>query len=67
MTFIGAWERGDFEKQAAGGTAESLFDRMCPDWAGSYGEFFGGAEQAVAFYAFRCRHCGALRGNLDGA
>jgi uncharacterized protein CbrC (UPF0167 family) len=71
MAYIGTWEPKDFYANAPEGDARGLFHEMTDDdyrhlWDESLPD---GAERLerwhAVFYAFRCLHCGKLRGNWD--
>jgi hypothetical protein len=67
MVYLGTWAPKDFYVNAPGGDARGLFLQMTShgaqlwDQAGTTSE----TEWYVTYYAFRCRHCGVLRGNWD--
>jgi uncharacterized protein CbrC (UPF0167 family) len=71
MAYIGTWEPKDFCINAPGGDGRALFCDMTDKdyrhlWDGSLRP---GATQLeswhATYYAFRCLHCGKLRGNWD--
>ena len=70
MVYVGTWEPKDFYANASDGDGRSLFLRMTDVynhlWDSSLPK---GEERLVSwhatYYAFRCLHCGMLRGNWD--
>jgi len=71
MTYLGTWEPADFYANAEAGDGRSLFFEMTePEyqhlWDASIREGENRLESWQAeYYAFRCNHCGKLRGNWD--
>lgn len=71
MVYIGEWEPDDFRRHAPGGDGRALFLEMS-DWNSAEharnqwpaGETFP-EGWFIGYYAFRCRHCGKLRGYFD--
>lgn len=70
MAYQGTWSPGDFYKNAPNGDGRALFLEMTDDgkslWDDSMPE--GKTilkEWHAAYYVFKCRHCGKLRGNWD--
>ncbi len=71
MIYLGEWKAKDFHQHSENGDGRSLFldmtdkvqaflwDRATPVGAK------GPADWYAAYYAFKCRHCGKLRGNWD--
>ncbi len=67
MTYIGTWDHEDFVRHSPDGDAEALYLAIS-DAPVEYEEQWGPNKSEYAecsFYAFRCRHCGALRGYVD--
>ena len=71
MVYLGEWKPKDFRTNAKNGDGRRLFLEMTDDdlahlWDEATPE---GAKEPedwyASYYAFRCRHCGALRGNWD--
>jgi uncharacterized protein CbrC (UPF0167 family) len=71
MAYIGTWEPKDFYANAPGGDGRGLFHEMTDkDYRHLWDESLppGAARLErwhAVFYAFRCLHCGKLRGNWD--
>jgi len=63
MTYLGTWQRADFERAAPDGNGRDLFTRMIEDADPSLWEYADGGE--LMFYAFRCVACGTLRAHWD--
>ena len=71
MNFLGTWEPQDFYANDPAGDGRALFCEMT-DMAGRHlwdEALPQGAQRLeawyAAYYAFRCLHCGKLRGNWD--
>ena len=71
MVYLGEWKPKDFNDNASDGDGRRLFLEMTDekwdhlwDAATPAGEAKPKAWYA-SYYAFRCRHCGKLRGNWD--
>lgn len=69
MAYIGTWEPEDFYANAPSGDGRALFLEMTNNnnlWDKSLQAEAERLENWYAtFYAFRCLHCGKLRGNWD--
>lgn len=72
MVYLGSWQPADFLRNAPNGDGRALFIEMtdpeqCELWdaaARDRGEEHP-SDWYAAYYAFRCRHCGKLRGQWD--
>lgn len=70
MVYLGRWEPSDFCAHAKDGDGRALFLEMTElypnlwDDAASHGQE-SWEDWGARYYAFRCRHCGAFRGNWD--
>lgn len=62
MTFVGQWQREQFEERAPGGSAEKLYysavEGVEPDSWDTLGS-------VINAYVFECKRCGKLRGHYD--
>ena len=71
MAYLGTWKPVDFHLQAKDNDGRKLFLEMTDaDLAHLWNEATptgddGPKDWYAAYYAFRCLHCGALRGNWD--
>jgi len=71
MIYLGEWKPRDFETHANDGDSRRLFLEMTDEdmnhlWDAAIPD---GAEKPsdwyATYYAFKCKHCGKLRGNWD--
>ena len=61
MVCLGRWKQRDFEEYAEDGDVDALVKSMVAfDWMGKV--FI---DDDILYIAFRCRHCGTLRGYQD--
>ncbi|MFN3653616.1 MAG: CbrC family protein [Armatimonadota bacterium] len=68
MVYLGEWIAADFREQAADGDGRGLFLAMTdPDLALLWTPDEVEPEWTASYYAFRCRHCGTLRGYWDSS
>ena len=63
MTFIGKWDRDDFERNAPDGNGEAFFQEIVQDivdglWADEL-------HDETGIYVFRCKKCGRLTAHWD--
>jgi uncharacterized protein CbrC (UPF0167 family) len=70
MAYVGTWTPEDFYKNAPDGDGRSLFLRMTDRYNHLWDSSLREGEERLAswratYYAFRCLHCGELRGNWD--
>ena len=71
MAYIGTWEPRDFYANTLGGDGRALFHEMTDKhYRHLWDESARPGSQRLeswraTFYAYRCLHCGKLRGNWD--
>lgn len=63
MTFLGAWDSDDFNRNAQGGNGRSLFEQIVEDQQPRMWEY--GIGGGVCVYVFRCASCARLRAHWD--
>ena len=70
MAYIGTWEPKDFYANALDGNGRALFLKMTEEYNHLWDSSLREGEERLTtwhatYYAFRCLHCGELRGNWD--
>ena len=71
MVYQGTWQPKDFNGNAANGDGRALFLQVTDDdYAHLWDESLPDGKTLLkdwhaTYYAFKCRHCGKLRGNWD--
>ena len=63
MTFIGEWDRDDFDRNAPDGNGEAYFREVVQDVVDGLWE--GELHDETGVYVFRCRQCGRLTAHWD--
>jgi hypothetical protein len=70
MIYQGTWEPADFYANDPDGDGRALFVQMTTEYSNLWDDSVGPSEPRLeswhaTYYVFRCRQCGALRGNWD--
>jgi uncharacterized protein CbrC (UPF0167 family) len=70
MAYQGTWSPSDFYKNAQDGNGRALFLEMTDDGKNLWDDSMPKDKTILkdwhaAYYVFKCRHCGKLRGNWD--
>lgn len=66
MAYIGTWAAADFFAHAPDGDGRAIFLAMTDEGTDLWSdEVTQETDWYATYYAFKCRHCGKLRGNYD--
>lgn len=63
MTFIGEWDRDDFDRNAPDGDGKAFFGEIVQDVVEGLWE--DKLHDITGIYVFRCKHCGRLTAHWD--
>lgn len=62
MTFVGEWQREDFDQRATDGDGEKLYNSVVEEFYTGTWDVLG---QRLSVYVFECKQCGRLRSHCD--